>query len=236
MADSVLALANLVKTYRDGDGKLSVLNSVDFAVDAGDAVAIVGRSGSGKSTLLNIAGLLDRPDSGEVRIGGDDCGRLSESRRTALRGRDIGFVFQNYHMLPDFSVLENVMLGAAVGRGGGFGRENRGRALEWLDRVGLADRRRHRPNQLSGGEQQRAAIARALMPEPLLLLCDEPTGNLDAATGGEVSRRLWQTAREAGMAMIIVTHETALAAKADRIYRLENGVLSDASSTEGKQA
>jgi lipoprotein-releasing system ATP-binding protein len=231
MAESVLALSGLVKTYHDGEGKLAVLNGVDFAVASGEITAVVGRSGSGKSTVLNLAGLLDRPDSGEVRIGGAACSALSESRRTALRGRDIGFVFQNYHMLPDFSILENVMLGAAVGRGGGFGRANRARALDWLDRVGLANRARHRPNQLSGGEQQRAAIARALMPEPLLLLCDEPTGNLDAATGEEVSRWLWRAAREANMAMVIVTHESALAAKADRIHRLENGVLA-----EGKHA
>lgn len=230
MADHVLALQNLVKTYHDGEGKLSVLKGVDFTVDAGRTAAIVGRSGSGKSTILNLAGLLDRPDSGEVFIGGAACSSLSEAGRTALRGRDIGFVFQNYHMLPDFSILENVMLGAAVGRGGGFGRANRGRALEWLDRVGLANRARQRPGQLSGGEQQRAAIARALMPEPLLLLCDEPTGNLDADTGEEVAAWLWRVAREANMAMVIVTHETSLAEKADRIFRLENGVLADASS------
>lgn len=226
-SEPVLALENLVKTYHDGDGRLSVLDGVDFAVGAGESAAIIGRSGSGKSTLLALAGLLDRPDSGTVRIGGADCARLPEARRTALRGRDIGFVFQNYHMLPDFSVLENVMLGAAVGRGGGFGRANRARALDWLDRVGLSRRASHRPSQLSGGEQQRAAIARALMPDPLLLLCDEPTGNLDAATGGDVSRWLWQAAREAGMAMVVVTHETALAARADRILRLENGALEE---------
>ncbi len=229
MTEPVLALESIVKTYHDGDGRLSVLNGVDFSVNAGETAAIVGRSGSGKSTILNLAGLLDRPDSGEIRIGGDACGRLADSRRTALRGSAIGFVFQNYHMLPDFSILENVMLGAAVGRGGGFGRANRSRALDWLDRVGLAERFRHRPAQLSGGEQQRAAIARALMPEPLLLLCDEPTGNLDAATGSDVAGWLWQAAREAGKALVIVTHEAALAAKADRKFRLENGVLKEQS-------
>ncbi len=236
MGEPVLALRDLVKSYHDGDGRLSVLDGVDFAVGAGESAAIVGRSGSGKSTLLAIAGLLDRPDSGGVLIDGADCGRLPERRRTALRGRAIGFVFQNYHMLPDFSVLENVMLGAAVGRGGGFGRANRLRALERLDSVGLAERSGHRPSQLSGGEQQRAAIARALMPEPLLLLCDEPTGNLDAATGADVADTLWRAAAEAGMAMVIVTHEAALAAKADRIFRLENGALSVGAATEGKHA
>lgn len=224
-AERSLVLDNVVKTYHDGEKLLPVLKGVDFAVSPGETVAIVGRSGSGKSTMLNLAGLLDRPDSGDVIIGGESSLRLSESRRTAFRGRAIGFVFQNYHMLSDFNILENVMLGAAVGRGGGFGRANRTRALEWLDRVGLAERCRHRPAQLSGGEQQRAAIARALMPEPHILLCDEPTGNLDSATGEEVSAWLWRVAREARMAMIIVTHEPSLAEKADRVLRLENGVL-----------
>lgn len=221
----VLELRDLVKTYHDGERRLSVLKGVNMQVHAGEAVAIIGRSGSGKSTLLNIVGLLDTQDSGEVYIDGEPSSSLSESGRTRVRGREIGFVFQNYHMLPDFSVLENVMLGSAVGLGGGFGKINRLRALEWLDRVGLADRARHRPSQLSGGEQQRAAIARALMPEPGILLCDEPTGNLDAATGDGVASWLWQIAENAGMAMIIVTHETGLAERADRTFRLENGIL-----------
>lgn len=223
--NEVLVLQNLGKSYHDGERLLPVLQGVDMTVRAGETVAVVGRSGSGKSTMLNLAGLLDRPDSGEIYIGGYPCSRLGDGARTALRGREIGFVFQNYHMLADFTILENVMLGAAVGRGGGFGRANRLRALEWLERVGLGERSRHRPSQLSGGEQQRAAIARALMPAPRLLLCDEPTGNLDVATGEEVARWLWEIAREADMAMIIVTHETSLAGKADRILKLQDGVL-----------
>lgn len=225
MDGKALRLDDLVKTYHDGEGRLSVLKGVNLEVAAGESVAIVGRSGSGKSTILNLAGLLDRPDSGEVWIAGAPSSRLSESGRTAVRSKRIGFVFQNYHMLPDFSILENVMLGAAVGRGGGFGRGNRLRALEWLKRVELAERARFRPMQLSGGEQQRAAIARALMPDPHILLCDEPTGNLDAATGEEVSAWLWRAANETGMAMVIVTHEPTLAAKADRILQLEDGAL-----------
>lgn len=234
MAEHVLALEHLAKSYHDGEGRLTVLKSVDFAVAAGETVAIVGRSGSGKSTILNLAGLLDRPDSGEVIINGAPSSRLSERARTALRGREIGFVFQNYHMLSDFSILENVMLGAAVGRGGGFGRANRSRALEWLDRVGLTERYRHRPGQLSGGEQQRAAIARSLMAEPRILLCDEPTGNLDAATGEDVSAWLWRVAEEAGMAMIIVTHEQSLANRAGRILRLEDGTLKEEAKAGAK--
>lgn len=223
--DEVLVLRGIEKTYHDGERLLPVLRGVSMSVCAGEAVAVVGRSGSGKSTMLNLAGLLDRPDAGEIIICGRSCLRLGDGQRTVLRGREIGFVFQNYHMLSDFSILENVMLGAAVGRGGGFGRANRLRALEWLERVGLAERCRHRPSQLSGGEQQRAAIARALMPEPRLLLCDEPTGNLDVATGEEVWGWLWRVVRDVGMAMVIVTHETGLAAKADRILRLQEGVL-----------
>lgn len=225
MADPVLVLEQLVKSYHDGEKRLSVLQGADLAIFPGDIAAIIGRSGSGKSTLLNLCGLLDRPDAGEILVCGLPCSRLSERRRTALRGREIGFVFQNYHLLADFSIVENVMLGAALGRGGGFGAANRRRALEWLDRVGLAERSRQRPGRLSGGEQQRAAIARALMPEPRLLLCDEPTGNLDAATGEEVTDWLWRAAGDTGMAMLIVTHETALAKRAHRLLRLENGGL-----------
>lgn len=228
MAEPVLVLENLIKTYHDGEKRLSVLHGVDFAVFPGDVAAIVGRSGSGKSTLLNLCGLLDRPDAGEIRICGLPSSHLSERRRTALRGREIGFVFQNYHLLADFSIVENVMLGAALGRGGGFGAANRRRALEWLERVGLAERSHQRPGRLSGGEQQRAAIARALMPEPRLLLCDEPTGNLDAATGEEVTDWLWRAAGDTGMAMVIVTHETVLAKRAHRMLRLENGALNAA--------
>lgn len=223
--EKVLVIENLEKAYHDGEKMLSVLKGASLEVARGETVAIIGRSGSGKSTILNLAGLLDRPDAGEIWIGGAASSRLGDSRRTAMRATEIGFVFQNYHMLPDFSMLENVMLGRAVGRGGGFGRANRTRALEWLDRVGLAERSRHRPSQLSGGEQQRAAIARALMAEPRLLLCDEPTGNLDAATGEDVTTWLWRVAREAEMAMVIVTHETSLASRADRLLRLEDGVL-----------
>jgi lipoprotein-releasing system ATP-binding protein len=224
-SDEVLVLENIEKSYHDGERLLPVLQGVDMSVRAGETVAVIGSSGSGKSTMLNLAGLLDRPDSGEIHINGFPCSRLGDGARTSLRGREIGFVFQNYHMLSDFSILENVMLGAAVGRGGGFGRVNRLRAVEWLERVGLGERCRHRPEQLSGGERQRAAIARALMPGPRLLLCDEPTGNLDAATGEEVSGWLWRVAREAEMAMIIVTHEAGLSDRADRVFRLREGVL-----------
>lgn len=228
MAEPALAVEDVKKSYRDGEGILEVLKGVAITVRAGETVAVTGRSGSGKSTLLNLLGLLDRPDSGEIWIGGVPASGLSERRRTAFRGKTIGFVFQNYHLLADFDVLENVMLGAALGRGGGFGRANRMRAAEWLDRVGLAERAHRKPSQLSGGEQQRAAIARALMAGPRLLLCDEPTGNLDAATGEEVMRWLRRAAGETEMAMVVVTHEESLAAKADRTVTLRDGRLQHA--------
>ena len=234
MAEMILELLNLSKTYRDGETILPVLGGVNLSLARGEEVAIVGRSGSGKSTLLNLCGLLDRPDFGEMRLAGHSVSRLSDSRRTALRGREIGFVFQNYHLLPDFTVLENVLLGAAVALGGGMGGKNRLRALEWLDRMGLANRRSHRPAQLSGGEQQRAAIARAMLPEPHILLCDEPTGNLDAATGEDVITRLRHASDEAGMAMLVVTHEPAIAGGADRTLRLEAGKLEEPGSKSGR--
>lgn len=228
MNEMILEVDDLHKTYHDGEGRLSVLRGINFSVASGESLALVGRSGSGKSTILNLVGLLDRPDSGEIRIAGQAASGMSESGRTRFRAREIGFVFQNYHLLGDFSILENVMLGAAVGRGGGFGRANRLQALEWLERVGLGERARRRPSKLSGGEQQRAAIARALMAKPRLLLCDEPTGNLDAATGEEVSNWLWRAAGEAGMALVLVTHETSLAGRADRVLSLADGVLAPA--------
>ena len=228
MAETILEVEGLHKTYHDGEGRLAVLKGVGFTVAAGESLALVGRSGSGKSTILNLVGLLDRPDSGEIRIAGQAASEMGESRRTRFRAREIGFVFQNYHLLGDFSVLENVMLGSAVGRTGGFGRKNRVQALEWLERVGLGRQAGRRPSRLSGGEQQRAAIARALMAGPRLLLCDEPTGNLDAATGEYVSDCLWRAAEEAGMAMVLVTHETSLAKRADRALSLAGGVLTPA--------
>ena len=225
MSEIIVEVEDLHKTYHDGEGRLNVLKGINFSVNAGQSLALVGRSGSGKSTILNLIGLLDRPDSGEIMIGGIPVSGLGEGGRTRFRSREIGFVFQNYHLLGDFSILENVMLGAAVGHGGGFGRVNRATALEWLDRVGLSTKSKRRPAKLSGGEQQRAAIARALMAKPKLLLCDEPTGNLDAATGEEVADWLWRAVGEAEMGMVVVTHETSLAKRATRILTLVDGVL-----------
>ncbi|MDR3211271.1 MAG: ABC transporter ATP-binding protein [Planctomycetota bacterium] len=226
MPELALEATGLHKTYHDGEGRLAVLRGVDINLAVGESMALVGRSGSGKSTLLNLLGLLDRPDAGEIRVGGTATEKLGESGRNRLRGREIGFVFQNYHLLGDFTVEENVMLGAAVGGGGGFRATNRARAREWLDRLGLISRAGQRPFRLSGGEQQRVAIARAMLASPKVMLCDEPTGNLDAATGREVADWLWRACRETGMAMLLVTHEMALADRADRVFGIADGELS----------
>ncbi len=223
MSTPVLEVTDLHKTYHDGESRLNVLKGIDFSVASGESLALVGKSGSGKSTILNVVGLLDRPDSGDISIDGTRVSSLGESGRTRFRSREIGFVFQNYHLLGDFSIAENVMLGRAIGYGGGFGRKNRAEAMQWLDRVGLTDKAKRPPSKLSGGEQQRAAIARALMAQPRLLLCDEPTGNLDAATGEEVSSWLFRAVHDEDMAMVLVTHDTALAQRADRIMTLVDG-------------
>jgi len=199
------------------------LNGVDLVLQAGEIVALVGPSGAGKSTMLHIAGLLERPDGGAVLIEGEDCGSLSDDRRTMLRRAEIGFVYQFHHLLPEFSALENVMLPqmiAAVPR-----RQAREKAAGLLDQVGLAPRAGHRPARLSGGEQQRVAIARALANNPKILLGDEPTGNLDHATGESVLETLVDLVRGTGLAALIATHNLELARRLDRIVALEDGKL-----------
>ena len=202
---------------------LHVLRGVELSAAAGELVALVGPSGSGKSTLLHVAGLLERPDGGEVFLDGEPCGPLDDDRRTALRRGRIGFVYQYHHLLPEFSAEENVLLPqmiAGVGRSAG-----RARARELLGGLGLADRANHRPGQLSGGEQQRVAIARALANRPTIVLADEPTGNLDPATAEDVFALFVGLARDAGLTALIATHNPALAARMDRSVRLEGGRL-----------
>ena len=199
------------------------MNGVDLVLRAGEIAALVGPSGAGKSTMLHIAGLLERPDGGAVLVGGEDCGSLSDDRRTMLRRAEIGFVYQFHHLLPEFSALENVMLPqmiAAVAR-----RQARERAAGLLDQVGLEPRAGHRPVRLSGGEQQRVAIARALANNPKILLGDEPTGNLDHATGESVLQTLVELVRGSGLAALIATHNLDLARRLDRIVALEDGKL-----------
>ena len=222
-----VAAVGLEKGYRKGKAAVPVLRGVDVSADRGEMVAIVGASGSGKSTLLHVLGLLDAPDAGEVWLDGERIDRLSDRRRDALRNRTFGFIFQFYHLMPELSALENVMMPMLIrhGMAAYLGRRKRVRAeaSELLDRVGLGHRLDHRPSELSGGEMQRAAIARALAGGPEVLLADEPTGNLDAATGQEVLSLLRDLNRERELTMMLVTHDPLIAAKADRIVRLAEG-------------
>ena len=220
----MLEAIDLHKAYRLPHKTVQVLQGASLTVAPSERVAIMGRSGSGKSTLLHVLGGLDRPDAGEVRIGGCALGELSARERSRMRARQIGFVFQSYHLLPEMDVLENVMLPAlAVG---GMSRANlRRRALELLARVGLSDRASHTPLELSGGEQQRVALARALMNAPGLLLADEPTGNLDRDTGMQILELLFGLVERREHALVIVTHAPEVAARCDRVLRLEAGLL-----------
>jgi len=220
--DVPLRVEGLTRRYKDGARELTVLANLALTVKAGEVVAVVGRSGSGKSTLLHLLGLLDRPDAGEVWIEGVAAGRLSERRRTGLRARRLGFVFQQYHMIDDLTVMENVMIASAAG-GGGFGPRTRARAMDLLEKVGLADKAGRFPARLSGGERQRAAIARALVTEPAVVLCDEPTGSLDQRTAGPVLDLFLGMRTE--RAVVLVTHEAETASRADRVLRLEDGHL-----------
>jgi lipoprotein-releasing system ATP-binding protein len=220
---AALELCGVRRVYKQGGTELIVLNGVDLALHPGEVVALVGPSGAGKSTLLHVAGLLERPDGGTVLIGGEDSGSLSDERRTLLRRSQIGFVYQFHHLLPEFSALENVMLPQMIA---GIARNRaKEKAAALLDRVGLAPRALHRPARLSGGEQQRVAIARALANDPKILLADEPTGNLDHATGDSVMNTLLDLVRHTGLAALIATHNPDLARRLDRIVALEDGRL-----------
>ena len=222
-AAPVLEMREVRRAFRLAGAELEVLNGVDLGLWPGEAVALVGPSGAGKSTLLHIAGLLERPNHGAVLIAGEECGGLSDERRTLLRRSEIGFVYQFHHLLPEFSALENIMLPQMIA--GVTRRRARGKAAELLDRVGLAARTRHRPGRLSGGEQQRVAIVRALANDPKILLADEPTGNLDHATGDGVMTTLLDLVRDTGLAALIATHNLELARRLDRIVGLEDGRL-----------
>ena len=218
-----LELRGVRRVFRQGGAELAVLNGVDLALDPGEIVALVGPSGAGKSTLLHVAGLLERPDGGMVQVAGEECGGLSDERRTLLRRRALGFVYQFHHLLPEFSALENVMLPqmiASVARAAA-----RDKATALLERVGLGARLSHRPARLSGGEQQRVAIARALANGPQILLADEPTGNLDHATAESVTEVLLEIVRGSGLAALIATHNLELARRLDRVVALEDGKL-----------
>lgn len=216
----------LWRRYDDRENVIEVLRGVELAVEPGESVAVVGESGTGKSTLLHLLGGLDRPDRGTVRVRGIDLYGLADRERTALRGKDIGFVFQFHHLLGDFDALENVMMPLLVA--GASRSAARRRALEVLERVGLGRRLDHRPGELSGGEQQRVAVARALAGRPSVVLADEPTGNLDPATAEEVHALLCEVQKEQGAALVVATHNAGLAGLLDRTLRMEGGVLQQA--------
>ena len=216
-----LRLRNVTRTYASGETRLEVLRGVDLALEAGEIVALVAPSGTGKSTLLHIAGLLDRPDGGEVVVAGKPCGGLGDAARTALRRDEIGFVYQFHHLLGEFTALENVVLPQMIAGATRKAAEARGRTL--LAAFGLSGREAHIPGKLSGGEQQRVAIARALANSPGLLLCDEPTGNLDVATAALVFDEFVAALRAHDAAALIATHNPDLAARMDRIVTLRDG-------------
>lgn len=223
MSETVLELRGVRRTFVQGDRVVEVLKGASLTLDRGEVVALVGPSGAGKSTLLYIAGLLEAADGGEIVLAGRVRDTRDDNARTALRRRFLGFVYQFHHLLPEFSALENVVLPQLVA--GANRGDARRRAEDLLNGLGLAHRLRHRPARLSGGEQQRVAIARALANEPAVLLADEPTGNLDSGTAGNVMARLADEVRSRGLAALVATHNMTLARRMDRIVRLEAGRL-----------
>lgn len=222
----VVVARDITKTYHDGTDELQILSGVNISVDLGEMLAIVGASGSGKSTLLHILGLLDEATSGEVLIDGQSSLNFSEKERSVIRNRKLGFVYQFHHLLPEFSALDNVAMPLIVRRAPR--KDARAQAAEVLEKVGLAERMIHNPSQLSGGERQRVALARALVTQPLCLLADEPTGNLDSKTAANMFELLVRIRQDFNTAFIIVTHDQKLANLADRQLMMERGVLSTA--------
>ena len=228
----VLEAQDVTKTYRGGDGgDVRVLAGASLQVAPGEMVAVVGASGSGKSTLLHLLGALERPSAGVVRIAGQDLRALDDAALSAMRNRHVGFVFQFHHLLREFSALENVMMPLRIA--GHAPAECRSRARDLLDRVGLSARASHRPAEMSGGEQQRTAVARALAASPSVLLADEPSGNLDHHTAEALHDLLAHVVRDVGVGVVVVTHNRSLAGRADRVLLLADGVLTDTSGTEG---
>jgi lipoprotein-releasing system ATP-binding protein len=224
MSDPVLQIAGLTKAYKRGTpAEIAVLRGVDLTVARGEVVALVAPSGAGKSTLLHIAGLLDTPDAGDLRLGGHAVAGLSDTARTAIRREQVGFIYQFHHLLPEFTALENIALPQLAN--GADDKTARARSKALLEGVGLAARLDHRPAALSGGEQQRVAFCRALANAPALLLADEPTGNLDPTTSDTVFDAMMAQVRATGLSAVIATHNPELAARMDRTVRLEDGIL-----------
>jgi len=219
----VLRLENLVRAFHQGQREIRVLDGASAEIYPGQAVALVGPSGAGKSTLLHIAGLLETPDTGHVIVNGRDCATMSDAGRTRIRRTEMGFVYQFHQLLPEFSAMENVVLPQMIR--GMSKRDAKKRAKDLLAAMGLAERLRHRPAELSGGEQQRTAICRALANSPRLLLADEPTGNLDPRTSERVFQALIALIRQTGVSALVATHNMELAARMDRVLRLADGHL-----------
>jgi lipoprotein-releasing system ATP-binding protein len=226
MADEVtpaLHLARVARRYAEGDGFLDILRGAELTLHPGEMVALVAPSGAGKSTLLHVAGLLEKPDSGDVLIGGRSTAAMNDTERTRVRREEIGFVYQFHHLLPEFTALENVIMPQMIR--GLSRRESKGRAAELLTFLGLGERLTHRPAKLSGGEQQRVAIARAVANAPRLLLADEPTGNLDPQTSRHVFSTLISLVRASGLGALVATHNVELAGRMDRRLTLRDGLL-----------
>ena len=225
---SFLTATQLNKSYHVGSQRLHVLRDLDLSIEAGEMVAVVGASGVGKSTLLHLLGGLDRPDSGAISIAGTDIGAMPEEALTAFRNKQVGFVFQFHHLLPEFTALENAEMPLRIARMGAA--DSKRRAESVLQRLGLGERVTHRPSMLSGGEQQRVAVARALVTEPMVLLADEPTGDLDERTAEALHALLREMHRERHLSSVIATHNMHLAASCDRVLRLEGGQLVEQSA------
>lgn len=225
MSSKLLQCQQLSKSYDEGPKLIKVLDNISFSVDEGEQVAILGSSGSGKSTLLHLLGALDKPNSGTVLFQNEDIYQYSEEQQAKFRNKNLGFVYQQHHLLPEFTALENTAMPLMIA--GNSKASALQQAKKILDKVGLADRAEHKPAALSGGERQRVAIARALVSNPKLVLADEPTGNLDDKTGDAVYELLLDLKKEFATSFIIVTHDTNLAAKLDRTLKLRNGQLSD---------
>lgn len=221
MGNPVVEVSGLGKTVANGGDPLTILRDISFSVMSGESLALIGASGSGKSTLLGLIAGLDEPSTGDVRLDGISLGSLDEDERAGLRGRLLGFVFQSFQLLPSLTALENVMLPLELAGTA----DPREKARDWLERVGLGHRLKHYPKHLSGGEQQRVALARAFAPQPRLVLADEPTGNLDAATGAQIIDLMFDLNAREGTTLVLVTHDEAIASRCGRRLRIQSGQL-----------
>ena len=223
--DMILSARNIHRKYQQGSSALHILKGVDLDINEGDVLSLVGPSGAGKSTLLHILGGLDKPNEGDVLLDGKNVYTISDAERSRIRNLQVGFVFQFYHLLPEFTALENVALPALITSGTGKSQAATLRARELLEKVGLKDRVTHRPQELSGGEQQRVAIARALINKPKIVFCDEPTGNLDSKSGEAIIELLLDLSKIQRQTLVIVTHDEKIAARSSRIIYIKDGKL-----------